>query len=110
MDTRLADTLALPWRVRCAGLMSSAAQPLEIIPEYREKHSGLLRKTMRVQTRNSFHLQSGILFAFAPMKPCPAGPDFWAKGPAKSESDPDEDERQASRTDDDPVPYPSLAL
>ena len=32
MDSLLAGTLILPWKVHCAGMMSSAAQPVEIIP------------------------------------------------------------------------------
>jgi hypothetical protein len=39
------------------------------------------------------------------VKPCPAGPDFWSV-PAKTDSD--DDERRASHTAKDPVPYPSL--
>jgi len=31
MDALLAGTLILPWRVHCAGVMSSAAVPVEII-------------------------------------------------------------------------------
>ena len=38
--------------------MSSAAQPVEIIPDHREKRSGLLRKP--------FTFSPGILFTFSP--------------------------------------------
>src|SRR5437016_13795565 len=78
MDSLLAGTLILPWRVHCAGMMSSAAVPVEIIPGHRENHSGLGRKLFAFppeslfvfspescspSARNAFRVHSGILFA-----------------------------------------------
>src|SRR5450759_1622574 len=44
MDSLLAGTLILPWRVHCAGMMSSAALPCRKHSGHRESHSGLRRK------------------------------------------------------------------
>src|SRR5437763_4285232 len=80
MDSLLAGTLILPWRVHCAEVMSSAAVPVEIIPGHRENDSGLGRKPFAFppeslfafspesrssSPRNRFHVHPGILFAFA---------------------------------------------
>jgi len=58
MDTLLAGTLILPWRVHCAEIMSSAALPLKIIPGHRENDSGIERKL--------FAFPPEPLFAFSP--------------------------------------------
>src|SRR5882762_5444620 len=78
MDSLLAGTLILPWRVHCAGMMSSAAVPVEIIPGHRESHSGIGRKLFAFppeslfvfspescspSARNAFRVHPGILFA-----------------------------------------------
>ena len=79
MDTLLAGTRSLPWEVHCAGVMSSAARPVEIIPGHRERHSGILRKPFAFppeslfafspescssSPRNAFHDHPGIAFTF----------------------------------------------
>jgi len=58
MDTLLAGTLILPWRVHCAGMMSSAAQPVEIIP-------GIV-KTIPILREKLFGFSPGITFTFSP--------------------------------------------
>src|SRR5258708_13902899 len=77
MDSLLAGTLTLPWRVHCAGVMSSAAV-LQKHSGHRESHSGLGRKpfafppeslfafsseSLSPSPRNRFHVRPGILFA-----------------------------------------------
>src|SRR5579872_6406114 len=78
MDSLLAGTLILPWRVHCAGVMSSAAVPVAEHSGHRESHSGLGRKPFAFppeslfafspescssSPRNRFHVRPGILFA-----------------------------------------------
>src|SRR5258708_21119820 len=78
MDSLLAGTLILPWRVHGAGMMSSAAVPVEIIPGHRESHSEIGRKLFAFppeslfvfspescspSPRNAFSRSPGILFA-----------------------------------------------
>src|SRR6185503_14624724 len=78
MDSLLAGTLILPWRVHCAGVMSSAAVPVEKHSGHRESHSGIGRKPFAFppeslfafspesrssSPRNRFHVRPGILFA-----------------------------------------------
>src|SRR3954451_24230378 len=66
MDTLLAGTLTLLWRVHCAAVMSSVPCCLsKSFPAHRENHSGLLRNRSP-STRKYFHLQPGILFIFGP--------------------------------------------
>jgi hypothetical protein len=59
MDTLLAGTLILPWRVHCAGIVSSAAAPCG-------NHSGLIVKTIPGQRENPFAFPSESLFTFSP--------------------------------------------
>src|SRR5450759_2254665 len=78
MDSLLAGTLILPWRVHCAGMMSSAALPCRKHSGHRESHSGLRRKPFAFppeslfafspescspSPRNAFQVRPGILFA-----------------------------------------------
>src|ERR1019366_1853212 len=65
MDSLLAGTLILPWRVHCAGIMSSAAVPPKKHSGHRESHSGIGRKP--------FAFPPESLFAFSPesFSPCP---------------------------------------
>src|SRR5258708_1143960 len=85
MDSLLAGTLILPWRVHCAGMMSSAAVPVEIIPGHRESHSGLGRKLFAFppeslfafspescspSARNAFRVHPGILFPLPGIRTC----------------------------------------
>src|SRR5436190_9947437 len=65
MDSLLAGTLILPWRVHCAEVMSSAALPVEIIPGDRENDSGVERKP--------FAFPPESLFAFSP-ESCSSSP------------------------------------
>ena len=82
VDSLLAGTLFLPWEVHCAGVMSSAAGPVEIIPAHGENDSGLRRKPFAFPSeslfafspescspspRNAFRDHPGIAFAFARM-------------------------------------------
>jgi hypothetical protein len=46
--------------------MSSAALPVEIIPGHRERHSGIVRKTVRLPAGITVRDQPGIVFAFIP--------------------------------------------
>jgi len=46
--------------------MSSAALPVEIIPDHRESHSGIQRKTIRLPAGITVRLQPGIVFVFTP--------------------------------------------
>src|SRR5713226_5890697 len=84
MDSLLAGTLILPWRVHCAGMTSSAAVPVEIIPGHRESHSGIGRKLFAFppeslfvfspescspSARNAFRVHLGMLFRLAPESP-----------------------------------------
>ena len=73
MDSLLAGTLILPWRVHCAGLMSSAAVPVEIIPGFAkaipgsgENRSHSRRNHCSPSARNRVRLRPGTLFAFTP--------------------------------------------
>ena len=47
-------------------MMSSAALPVEIIPDHRESHSGIRRKTIRLPAGITVRLQPGIVFVFTP--------------------------------------------
>ena len=58
MNTLLAGTLILPWRVYCAGMMSSAAEPVEIIP-------GIV-KTVPGRREKLFAFIPGIAFTSSP--------------------------------------------
>ena len=66
MDSLLAGTLILPWRVHCAGVMSSAAVPVEIIPGSSRKPFRDRMKTVRLLPGIAVRLPPGILFAFSP--------------------------------------------
>jgi len=46
--------------------MSSAARPVEIIPDHRESDSGLGRKPFAFLVGITVHVQPGILFVFTP--------------------------------------------
>src|SRR5450759_4939136 len=66
MDSLLAGTLILPWRVHCAEIMSSAAPPCG-------NHSGPSRKRFRAHAKTvrlpagiPVRFQPGILFVFTP--------------------------------------------
>jgi hypothetical protein len=65
MDTLLAGTLILPWRVHCAGIVSSAAAPCG-------NHSGLIVKTIPGQRENPFAFPSESLFTFSPESRSPS--------------------------------------
>jgi hypothetical protein len=47
-------------------VISSAALPVEIIPNHRESHSGIQRKTIRRPVGITVRLQAGIVFVFTP--------------------------------------------
>jgi len=73
MDSLLAGTLILPWRVHCAGMMFSAAVPAEdipgivkTIPGSGENRSPSRRNRCSPSARNPVRLHTGILFTFAP--------------------------------------------
>jgi len=80
MDSLLAGTLILPWRVHCAVVMSSVAVPVENIPGIVKAIPGRGRKPFAFppeslfafspesrssSPRNAFRVHPGILFAFA---------------------------------------------
>jgi len=81
MDALLAGTLIPPWRVHCAGVMSSAVVPVEIIPDSSWKRfrgsaknrSPSRRNRRSPSARNPVHLRPGTLFTFTPesRSPCP---------------------------------------
>src|SRR5579863_6917503 len=80
MDSLLAGTLILPWRVHCAGVMSSAAVPVEIIPGIAkaipgsgENRSPSRRNHCSPSARNRVRLHPGTLFAFTP-ESCSSSP------------------------------------
>ena len=80
MDTLLAGTLILPWRVHCAGVMSSAAPPLEIIPGIAktipgsgENPSPSRRNHCSPSAWNRVRLHPGTVFAFIP-ESCSSSP------------------------------------
>jgi hypothetical protein len=66
MDSLLAGKLP-PFQGRLPAIvMSSAAQPVEIVPDHRESHSGIARKTVRLPAGITVRFQPGILFVFTP--------------------------------------------
>ena len=76
MDSLLAGTLILPWRVHCAGMMSSAAVFVKnipgnakAIPGSGENCSPSRRNHCSPSARNPVRLQPGIVFAFIPEIP-----------------------------------------
>jgi hypothetical protein len=73
MDSLLAGTLILPWKVHCAGMMSSAAVPAKNIPGIAnaipgsgENRSPSRRNRCSPSARNPVRLHPGIVFTFAP--------------------------------------------
>src|SRR5579864_5441185 len=81
MDSLLAGTLILPWRVHCAGIVSSAAVLVKKHSGYRENDSGRGRKPFAFPSeslfafspesrlpspRNRFHVRPGILVRLRP--------------------------------------------
>src|SRR5687767_1491923 len=80
MDSLLAGTLILPWRVHCAGYDVQRRRACQKLSGHREIDSGLGRKPFAFppeslfafspescspSPRNAFHVRPGILFAFA---------------------------------------------
>ena len=79
MDTLLAGTLILPWRVHCAGMMSSATQPVEIIPGIVKAVPGCCENRspsawnyLSLSARNLVHLRPGTFFTFPPESRSPS--------------------------------------
>jgi len=73
MDSLLAGNLILPWKVHCAGMMSSTTVPVEnipgivkAIPGSGENRSPSRRNHCSPSARNPVRLQPGIPFAFTP--------------------------------------------
>jgi len=70
MDTLLAGTLSLPWRVHCAGVVSSAAPPVKTIPGCYEKPFAFPPESLFTfspescspSLRNAFHVHPGTAF------------------------------------------------
>src|SRR5260370_21290587 len=73
MDSLLAGNLILPWKVHCAGMMSSATVPVEnipgivkAIPGSGENRSPSRRNHCSPSARNPVRLHPGIVFTFPP--------------------------------------------
>jgi hypothetical protein len=73
MDSLLAGNLILPWKVHCAGMMSSATVPVEnipgivkAIPGSGENRSPSRRNRCSPSARNPVRLHPGIVFTFTP--------------------------------------------
>src|SRR6185369_13473987 len=66
MDNLLAGTRFPPWEVHCAGMMSSAACPVEIIPGSSRKLFRDRAKTVRLPAGITVRHQPGIPFVFTP--------------------------------------------
>src|SRR5260221_8751585 len=65
MDSLLAGTLILPWRVHCAGVMSSAVVPTKTFRASRKPFRARA-KTVRLPAGIAVRLQPGIPFVFTP--------------------------------------------